>query len=73
MVKAYDPMAISNFKKLFPQIGHVSQKEILNCDAILIITEGEEFNELYYRGRFVIDGRRISKAKEAKIYEGVCW
>ncbi len=73
VVKAYDPVAISNFKKLFPQIGYVSREEILNCDAILITTEWEEFNELDYRGRIVIDGRRILKAREAKIYEGVCW
>jgi hypothetical protein len=28
---------------------------------------------LDYKGKIVIDGRRIEKAKEANIYEGVCW
>jgi UDPglucose 6-dehydrogenase len=72
-VKAYDPMAMENFKKLFPQIDYATIKEVLNCDAILIITEWEEFNDLDYTGKIVIDGRRIPKAREARIYEGVCW
>ena len=72
-VKAYDPIAIGNFKKLFPQIEYVTVEEILNCDAILIVTEWEEFNHLDYRGKIVIDGRRVLKAREARIYEGVCW
>ena len=72
-VKAYDPLAVENFKKLFPQIEYVSREDILNCDALLIITEWEEFNNLDYRGTIVIDGRRILKAREARIYEGICW
>ena len=74
-VIAYDPAAIENFKKLFPQIEYASKAdEVLNADAILIVTEWEEFENLDYHGKIVIDGRRIEKAKkEAKIYEGVCW
>ncbi len=72
-VKAYDPYAMENFKKLFPQIEYVSKEEVLSCDAVLIITEWEEFSTLDYRGKIVIDGRKISKAKEARVYEGVCW
>lgn len=72
-VKAYDPQAIPNFRKIFPQIEYVSPEEVLRSDAILILTEWSEFNELDYTGKIVIDGRRILKAKEAKIYEGVCW
>lgn len=72
-VKAYDPLAVENFKRLFPQIEYVSKEDILNCDAILIVTEWEEFNNLDYRGKIVIDGRRILKAKEARIYEGISW
>ena len=48
-------------------------EEVLDCDAILIITEWKEFKDLNYEGKIVIDGRRIPKAKEARIYEGVCW
>ncbi len=72
-VKAYDPLAVKNFSKLFPQVDYVTKEEVLNSDAILIITEWEEFNDLGYKGKIVIDGRRIPKAKEARIYEGICW
>ena len=73
VVKAYDPLAVSNFSQLFPQIEYVTREEVLNCDAILIVTEWEEFNHLDYKGKIVIDGRRVDKAREARIYEGVCW
>ena len=72
-VKAYDPLAMDNFRRLFSQIEYVTVGEVLDCDAILIVTEWDEFNDLDYRGKIVIDGRRISKAREAMIYEGVCW
>ncbi len=72
-IKAYDSLAVENFKRLFPQIEYVSKEDVLNCDAILIITEWEEFNNLDYRGKIIIDGRGVLKAKEARIYEGVCW
>ena len=45
----------------------------LGCDAIVNITEWEEFEQLDYREKIVIDGRRISKASKAAVYEGVCW
>ena len=73
VVKAYDPLAVKNFSKLFPQIEYVTKEEVLDCDAILIVTEWEEFNNLDYKGKIVIDGRRVAKAREARIYEGVCW
>lgn len=73
-VVAYDPVAIDNFKRLFPQIVYASKAdEVLNADAVLIVTEWKEFEELDYSGKIVIDGRRIEKARRAKIYEGVCW
>ena len=72
-VKACDPMAVENFRKLFPQVEYVSKEEVLNTDAVLIVTEWEEFNNLDYKGKIVIDGRRVLKAKEARIYEGICW
>ena len=73
VVKVYDPQAMHNFKKLFPQVEYTTAEEVLNCDAILIVTEWEEFELLDYTGKLVIDGRRILKAREAMIYEGVCW
>lgn len=72
-VKAHDPRAVPNFRKLFPQIEYTGAKEVLDSDAALIITEWDEYNYLNYKGKVVIDGRRISKAMEAKYYEGICW
>jgi len=73
-VKAYDPHAMENFKKLFPSIEYCSSpSEALSSDAVLITTKWKEFTSLNYQGKIVIDGRRIEQAKNAKIYEGVCW
>lgn len=72
-IKAYDPVAMENFKGLFPQIEYTSPEEVLKSEAILILTDWEEFEHLDYKGRTVIDGRRTAKAREAKVYEGVCW
>jgi len=73
-IKAYDPQAMGNFKTLFPTIDYCdSAAEVLTADAILITTKWKEFTTLDYSGKIVIDGRRIAQAKNAKIYEGVCW
>ncbi|NJE45912.1 UDP-glucose/GDP-mannose dehydrogenase family protein [Thermococcus sp. GR7] len=75
-VIAYDPKAMENFRRLFPQIEYASSAdEVLEkSDIILIVTEWGEFEELDYSGKIVIDGRRVRAAeKTAKIYEGVCW
>lgn len=73
-VKAYDPKAMENFKKIFPQIIYCSSAEsILSSDAVLIVTKWDEFRKLDYKGKIVIDGRKLKEAKTAKIYEGVCW
>ncbi len=73
-VKAYDPKATENFKKLYPQIEYCSSAdEALQSDAILITTKWDEFKTLDYNGKVVIDGRKLDEAKTAKIYEGVCW
>ncbi len=73
---AYDPKAMKNFRRIFPQVKYASSAEdvITKSDAVLIATEWKEFEELDYNGKIVIDGRRIEKAmREAKVYEGVCW
>jgi len=72
-VRAYDPVAIESFKKLFPRIEYTDPETVLKSDAVLIVTEWEEFEHLDYRGKIVIDGRRVNKARESKIYEGICW
>ncbi|MDO8873738.1 MAG: UDP-glucose/GDP-mannose dehydrogenase family protein [Methanoregula sp.] len=71
----YDPVATNNFRHLFPDISYAEKaKDVLNADAVLIVTEWKEFEDLDYRGKTVIDERRIGKArKESAVYEGVCW
>jgi UDPglucose 6-dehydrogenase len=73
IVRAYDSFATENFSLMFPQIEYATVEQVLSSDAILILTECEEFNKLDYKGKIVVDGRRIAKAREAKIYEGICW
>jgi UDPglucose 6-dehydrogenase len=74
-VKAFDPKAMDNFKKLFSDISYCdSAKQVLDADAIIIATAWEEFEMLDFSGKLVIDGRRMLKIKEsADTYEGVCW
>ena len=74
-VIVYDPLAMDNFRKLYPEIVYASSaEEILTSDAVLIVTEWREFEDLDYSGRIVIDGRRVDAARAtAAIYEGVCW
>jgi UDPglucose 6-dehydrogenase len=71
---AFDPVATNNFRPLFPDISYTkTAREVLDADAVLIVTEWKEFEDLDYRNKMVIDGRRIGKARrEAAIYEGVC-
>ena len=73
MIKAYDPVGVESFKKLFPHISYVKKDELLlSCEAVLILTEWAEFKDLDYRGKIVIDGRRMSKVKGAGVYESIC-
>jgi UDPglucose 6-dehydrogenase len=73
-VIAYDPQAMENFRELCQGIAYGSPDEVLNTDAILILTEWDEFRTLDFRGRTVIDGRGIEEAKKnAEVYEGICW
>jgi len=74
-IVAYDPIAMDEFRLIFPGISYAAAPEdVLDSDAVLIITEWQDFFDLDYKGKIVIDGRRIEKArKEAGIYEGICW
>lgn len=70
----YDPIAAENFSKLYPDLIYLASAEELvkQCDIVLIACEWDEFNNLDYTNKIVIDGRRI-KVNNASIYEGVCW
>jgi UDPglucose 6-dehydrogenase len=72
-IRAYDPQAMNNFHKLFPNIQYTNAEDVLDSDAVLILTEWDEFCALDYRKCIVIDGRRVQAANKARIYEGVCW
>ena len=63
-VRAYDPKAMLNFKKYYPQIDYKSPEEVLQSDATLILTEWDEFKNLDYTNRVIIDGRRILNARK---------
>jgi|YNPNPStandDraft_1061719.scaffolds.fasta_scaffold02069_9 UDPglucose 6-dehydrogenase len=74
-IKTYDPEAMNNFKKIYPQLEYCKKpSDVLEADAVLITTKWDEFTKLdYTKTKIVIDGRNIKEAKKAKIYEGVCW
>ncbi len=73
-VKAYDPQAMPNFRKVYPNhIEYSDPVKIMDSDAVLILTEWDEFNKLDFKGKLVIDGRMVPNAKEAQTYEGICW
>lgn len=73
VVKVYDPEAMENCKSVFPDITYCdTAEEVLTADAILILTDWDEFSCLDYTGKIIIDGRNVEKAKEG-IYEGICW
>ncbi len=73
IIKAYDPMAMNNFKTLFPTIHYcTTAEETLTADATLIVTKWEEFTKLNYTNKLIIDGRRLDQAQQG-IYEGICW
>ncbi|MBU0479452.1 nucleotide sugar dehydrogenase, partial [bacterium] len=73
IIKVYDPMAMNNFKTLFPTIDYcTTAEETLDADATLIVTKWEEFTTLNYKNKLIIDGRRLDQAQQG-IYEGICW
>ena len=72
-VRAYDPQAMDNFKREFPQIAYCdSAKECLKgADSALILTEWQEFSDpALYGSMLVVDGRGVVKTNN---YEGICW
>ena len=79
-VNAYDPKATPNAEQILRQgIKYCSSatEAINDCDCILILTEWDQFrDESLYRGKVVIDGRRLLDPQKARIvcdYQGICW
>jgi UDPglucose 6-dehydrogenase len=74
IVSVFDPVAMESFKKIFPEIKYCSSAdEVLKSDAVIISTIWDEFKKLDYSDSIVIDGRNLKEARNAKIYEGICW
>jgi UDPglucose 6-dehydrogenase len=43
-------------------------------EAVVIATEWSEYENLSYKDKIVVDGRRVERARRtAKLYEGLCW
>lgn len=80
-ISTYDPKAMDNMKKIFPDVKYCnSVKEALNnADACLVLTEWEEFKKLTdkdfstMKTRIIIEGRRVLDRNKIRNFEGVCW
>jgi UDPglucose 6-dehydrogenase len=67
-VTAYDPIAMENTKRIFPQIGYAKNafEAAHDADAVVVVTEWNEFKQINLdklketmRGTFVFDGRNL--------------
>jgi len=74
-VYAHDPRAAEKaMEALGGKVAIVSnpQELIDMVDVVVIATEWPEYENLDYRGKIVVDGRRVEKARrEARIYESL--
>ncbi len=83
-IKAYDPKAMEKMKRIFPDITYCNDPyEVCNeCDALVIITEWDEFRNLDIKkikkllvSPIIIDGRNMFDPEELKeegfLYTGV--
>ncbi len=80
ILKLYDPQAMENTKKLFPPSERVSYhpsaiESAKNADAILVITEWQEFKDVnlkelknVVKTPIIIDGRNIFNPEDMKKY-----
>ncbi|MEE9564383.1 MAG: UDP-glucose/GDP-mannose dehydrogenase family protein [Candidatus Hydrothermarchaeaceae archaeon] len=79
VICATDPEAIEEAKNMFGtherlKFSTSAEDAVKFGRYVLIVTEWDEFrNEALYKGKVVIDGRRIEDAEVADEYEGVCW
>ncbi|MGE5704691.1 MAG: nucleotide sugar dehydrogenase [Clostridia bacterium] len=74
-LKVYDPVAMGNFKKSYPDLSAEccdSVEELFqNCDAVVLLTDWEEFRHLPYatlassmKRQLIIDGRNVLNSCE---------
>lgn len=79
-IRAYDPVAIENARKLIPDVIYCksSKEAVQGADAVLILTEWNEFKQLdlgslksVMKGKYLFDGRNIYdpvKVKKAGLH-----
>lgn len=76
-VYAHDPRALAKVReRLEGKVKLIENpQELLDIvEAVVIATEWPEYENLDYRGKIVVDGRRVEKARrEARVYEGLTW
>lgn len=78
-VHATDPKALKEAERIFGgherlELYETPEEAVRESIYVLIVTEWEEFKrEELYRGKVVIDGRRVEEARVADYYDGVCW
>lgn len=74
-IYAYDPKSEDKMYELHPEINYkpAGQEVVDNSDLILILNYYEEFEDLNYEDKIVIDGTGITKIKKCREYEGICW
>ena len=77
IIKAYDPVATDNAKKMIKENIEYA-KTLEEClsfsEIIFVLTDWNEFkNEDIYKGKIVFDGRHVLNKKSDQNYEGVCW
>lgn len=74
-----DPKALGEARKIFGEHENLvycktPEEAVKNCKYVLIVTEWDDYRrKKLYKGKIVIDGRRIEEARAAKEYEGICW
>jgi UDPglucose 6-dehydrogenase len=75
-VTAYDPKAMENMRKIFPDIHYTNsaREAVDSAEMVIIVTHWDEFrDDSLYKGKVVIDARDIVKDKSLCDYEGLCW
>ena len=80
-MRAYDPKAADNFRKMFPKLSYSGsvRDAVRGADACLVLTEWPEFRELTdqdfsgMKERIIIEGRRALNPNRVSGFEGVCW
>jgi len=75
IVKAYDPQAMNNMKRLFPEIKYCdSVRDVVkDVDALIVLTEWQEFKGIdledvgnCMKNKVIVDGRNIFDPRDLK-------